>query len=182
MPSVLQLHEFSGLGHGTLKLARDWIGIDDIINAALRRTHDLLHNHPLIREVEPGLPLLYVHPALIEQALVNVIENAAKFSPDNGEIRIAAGREAGGILVTVSDNGPGIPPEEYTKVFDMFYTGNAGDRSKHGSGLGLAICHGMIGAHGGHIEARPSSRGQGTTIAIHLPLLEVPSEPKGASP
>jgi two-component system sensor histidine kinase KdpD len=60
----------------------------------------------------------------------------------------------------------------------MFFTGGEGDRGKYGSGLGLAICSGMIGAHGGRIEALPGSGGRGTTIAIHLPLLEPPVDDK----
>ncbi|MEY6432914.1 sensor histidine kinase KdpD [Thioalkalicoccus limnaeus] len=131
---IQNLLDMTRLGHGTLKLERDWIGIDDILNSALRRTRELLHDCRLIRHIEPGLPLVYVHPALIEQALVNVIENAAKFSPNGGEVRIAATRD--------------------------------------GSGLGLAICSGMIGAHGGRIEALPGPGGRGTTIAIHLPLID----------
>ena len=124
------------------------------------------------------MPLLYVHPALIEQTLVNVIENAAKFSPEGGEVRIAATAEDRELLITVSDEGPGIPTEQRVKVFDMFFTGGEGDRGIYGSGLGLAICSGMIGAHGGRIEALPGPHGRGTTIAIHLPLVELPAEDK----
>jgi len=175
---IQNLLDMTRLGHGTLKLERDWIGIDDILNSALRRTHELLHDCRLVRSIEPGLPLLYVHPALIEQALVNVIENAAKFSPKGGEIRVAATREDGTLLISVSDAGPGIPPEQREKVFNMFFTGGEGDRGKYGSGLGLAICNGMIGAHGGRIEALPGPGGRGTTIAIHLPLTEPPDDDK----
>ena len=78
---IQNLLDMTRLGHGTLKLERDWIGIDDILNSALRRTRELLRGCQLVRSIEPGLPLLYVHPALIEQALVNVIENAAQNSP-----------------------------------------------------------------------------------------------------
>lgn len=175
---IQNLLDMTRLGHGTLKLARDWIGIDDIVNSALRRTRELMRGCQLVRSIEPGLPLLYVHPALIEQALVNVIENAAKFSPENGEIRVAATREHSELRITVSDEGPGIPPEQWEKVFDMFFTGGEGDRGKHGSGLGLAICNGMIGAHGGRINAGSGPNGRGTTITIHLPLIEPPVEDK----
>ena len=85
---------------------------------------------------------------------------------------------SGELLISVSDEGPGIPPDQREKVFNMFFTGGEGDRGKHGSGLGLAICSGMIGAHGGRIEALPGPGGRGTTIAMHLPLIEPPSEDK----
>lgn len=173
---IQNLLDMTRLGHGTLKLERDWIGIDDILNAALRRTRELLHHCRLIRHIEPGLPLLYVHPALIEQALVNVIENAAKFSPEGGEVRVSATREDGELLIAVSDEGPGIPSDQREKVFNMFFTGGEGDRGKHGSGLGLAICSGMIGAHFGRIEVLPGPGGRGTTIATHLPLIEPPDD------
>lgn len=173
---IQNLLDMTRLGHGTLKLERDWIGIDDILNSALRRTRELLHHCRLIRHIEPGLPLLYVHPALIEQALVNVIENAAKFSPEGGEVRVAAMRDNGELLITVADEGPGIPSDHREKVFNMFFTGGEGDRGKHGSGLGLAICSGMIGAHGGRIEALPGPGGRGTTIATRLPLIEPPDD------
>ncbi|MEA3641248.1 MAG: sensor histidine kinase KdpD [Lamprobacter sp.] len=172
---IQNLLDMTRLGHGALKLERDWIGIDDILNSALRRTRELLSQCRLVRNIEPGLPLLYVHPALIEQALVNVIENAAKFSPDGGDVRVAAMRAGAELLIRVSDEGPGIPPDQREQVFDMFFTGGEGDRGKHGSGLGLAICSGMIGAHGGRIEALPGPGGRGTSIAIHLPLIEPPS-------
>lgn len=173
---IQNLLDMTRLGHGTLKLERDWIALNDIVAAALRRCRELLTNLHVVRSIPDDLPLLYVHPALIEQALVNVIENAARFSPSGGEIRISAGNENGELLIEISDQGPGIPPEQRRQVFDMFFTGGEGDRGRHGSGLGLAICHGMVGAHGGRIEALPGPRDQGATIAIHLPLLDMPDD------
>ncbi len=131
----------------------------------------------VVRDIPLDLPLLFVHPALIEQALVNVIENAARFSPVGGEIRISAKRDGSALLITVTDQGPGIPEAYRQRVFDMFFTGSDGDQGRYGSGLGLAICRGMIGAHGGSIEALAGSENTGTTIAIHLPLHEPPGEP-----
>ena len=172
---IQNLLDMTRLGHGAMKLERDWIGFNDILNSALRRTRELLRNTRVTRSIDSDLPLLYVHAALIEQALVNVLENAAKFSPPGGDVRITASRQGNELQVNLSDEGPGIPPEEREKVFDMFFTGGTGDRSKYGSGLGLAICSGMIGAHGGRIEALPGPGGRGTTIAIHLPLTEPPT-------
>ncbi|WP_421706007.1 DUF4118 domain-containing protein [Alloalcanivorax xenomutans] len=169
---IQNLLDMTRLGHGTLKLARDWIAPADLIAAALKRTAPLTANLTLHRQVEADLPLLFVHPALIEQVLVNLIENAAKFSPPGGEITLAARAEADRIVVEVSDQGPGIPEDQREKVFDMFFTGGDGDRGPYGSGLGLAICRGMIGAHGGTIEALPPANGSGAHIVITLPLME----------
>ena len=122
-----------------------------------------------------GLPLLYVHPALVEQGLFNILENAAKFSPPGVPVAVAADLVDGQLRIDISDRGPGIPEEERRRVFDMFYTVARGDRGAQGTGLGLAICQGMMGAHGGIVEALPGRDGVGTTIRITLPLIEPPS-------
>jgi two-component system sensor histidine kinase KdpD len=75
--------------------------------------------------------------------------------------------------IDVSDRGPGIPEDERARIFDMFYSVARGDRAPQGTGLGLAICRGMIGAHGGNVEALPGEAG-GTTIRIALPLPAAP--------
>ncbi len=173
---IENLLDMTRLGHGTLKLARDWVSLADLVGAALRRTRELFSTIAVIRDIPEELPLLYVHPALIEQALVNVIENAARFSPRNGELRIAGRRDGVQLLITVTDQGPGIPESDRKRVFDMFFSGERGDTGRYGSGLGLAICHGMIGAHGGSIEALAGPAGRGTTIAIRLPVHEPPAD------
>jgi len=173
---IQNLLDMTRLGNGTLNLNRDWIGIDDLVNSAIRRTHDLLRHCQLIRQLQPGLPLLFVNAALIEQVLVNVLENAAKFSPAGGRVTLTAKVIDQELLITVTDQGPGIPEEQREKVFNMFFTGGEGDRSKYGSGLGLAICNGMIGAHGGSIEALPGLDEVGTTIVIRLPLRDSPDQ------
>ena len=79
------------------------------------------------------------------------------------------------LCFAVSDQGPGIPPNERERIFDMFYTAARGDRGGQGTGLGLAICQGMIGAHGGHIRVAEGIDGQGTCITLCLPL---PAQPE----
>lgn len=175
---IENLLDMTRLGHGTLKLERDWVTLADIVAAALRRTRELLGGLSVIRDISADLPLLYVHPALIEQALVNVIENAARFSPVAGEVLIAGRREQDRLLIMVTDQGSGIPEKDRKRVFDMFFSGKGGDTGRHGSGLGLAICHGMIGAHGGSIEALAGPGDCGTTIAIRLPLYDLPEAPE----
>ncbi len=125
-------------------------------------------------EVPADLPLLYVHAALIEQALVNVLENAARFSPLRGRLLLSAGTTDGEVFFAVADEGPGIPQEEREKIFDMFYTAARGDRGGQGTGLGLAICQGMVGAHGGRISVADGLDGRGTCITLHLPLQAQP--------
>ncbi|WP_176475751.1 ATP-binding protein [Halomonas salipaludis] len=167
---IQNLLDMTRLGQGGLKLERDWIALDDLVASALKRLGPVLQRLEIRRAWPADLPLLYVHPALIEQALINVIENAARFSPPGGVLRIEAGHSPADIWLAVIDQGPGIEPHLRERVFDMFITGGEGDRGRHGSGLGLAICRGMLGAHAGSVTALPAPDGQGTRIVMRLPL------------
>jgi two-component system, OmpR family, sensor histidine kinase KdpD len=170
---IQNLLDMTRLGQGGLKLERDWISLDDLVTSALRRLSPLLQGLKVKRRWPEDLPLLHVHPALIEQALVNVVENAARFSPHGGTLSLEAGIESGELWLSVTDQGPGIEPQLRERVFDMFITGGEGDRGRHGSGLGLAICRGMLGAHAGTVVAEPGPEGRGTRIVMRLPLPEI---------
>ncbi|WP_448110451.1 DUF4118 domain-containing protein [Pseudomonas lini] len=171
---IQNLLDMTRLGHGALKLARDWVSPADIVGSSLNRLRAVLASLQVITEVPAELPLLYVHAALIEQALVNVLENAARFSPPRGRLELRAGATDSELFFSVSDEGPGIPEEERAKIFDMFYTAARGDRGGQGTGLGLAICQGMVGAHGGRISVTDGIEGRGTCITLHLPLQTQP--------
>ena len=172
---IQNLLDMTRLGHGALKLARDWVSPADIVGSSLNRLRAVLAPLQVSTDVPPELPLLFVHAALIEQALVNVLENAARFSPAHGRLQLRAGADDRELFFSVSDEGPGIPEEERAKIFDMFYTAARGDRGGQGTGLGLAICQGMVGAHGGRISVADGIEGRGTCITLHLPLQEQPA-------
>ncbi|HEK1769062.1 TPA: sensor histidine kinase KdpD [Pseudomonas putida] len=167
---IQNLLDMTRLGHGGLKLARDWVSPGDIVGSALNRLRAVLAPLRVDTEVPAELPLLFVHAALIEQALVNVLENAARFSPVNGRLALRVAVQDERLCFAVADQGPGIPVAEREKIFDMFYTAARGDRGGQGTGLGLAICQGMIGAHGGSILVGEGIDGQGTCITLCLPL------------
>jgi two-component system sensor histidine kinase KdpD len=171
---IQNLLDMTRLGHGALKLARDWVSPADIVGSALNRLRAVLASLQVSTEVPADLPLLFVHAALIEQALINVMENAARFSPPRGRLQLRAGADDSELFFSVSDEGPGIPEEERAKIFDMFYTAARGDRGGQGTGLGLAICQGMVGAHGGRISVADGIEGRGTCITLHLPLQAQP--------
>ncbi|MDD2098804.1 sensor histidine kinase [Pseudomonas putida] len=171
---IQNLLDMTRLGHGALKLARDWVSPADIVGSALNRLRAVLAPLQVSTEVPGELPLLFVHAALIEQALVNVLENAARFSPAHGRLQLRAGADDTELFFSVSDEGPGIPQDERAKIFDMFYTAARGDRGGQGTGLGLAICQGMVGAHGGRISVADGIEGRGTCITLHLPLQAQP--------
>ncbi len=170
---IQNLLDMTRLGHGTLKLNRDWTDSAEIVAAAVTRLRKLFPDLRVETVAPSEAVLLYVHPALIEQALFNILENAARFSPPDEPVRVSVRSTGERLLIDVSDRGPGIPEDERARIFDMFYSVSRGDRAPQGTGpgtgLGLAICRGMIGAHGGSVEALPGD-GIGTTIRISLPL------------
>ncbi|TBR36618.1 MULTISPECIES: sensor histidine kinase [Dyella] len=172
---IQNLLDMTRLGHGTLKLNRDWTDVAEIVGAAVHRLHKLFPDLRVDVALPPETLLLYAHPALIEQALFNILENAARFSPPGQPVRVQASRIGEQLRIDVTDRGPGIPEDERARIFDMFFSVSRGDRAPQGTGLGLAICRGMIGAHGGSVEALPGDGG-GTTIRITLPLPAPPQE------
>ncbi|NII55723.1 sensor histidine kinase KdpD [Luteibacter sp. SG786] len=172
---IQNLLDMTRLGHGALTLKRDWVDAGEIVAAAVSRMRKQFPETRVDMQLPPGTVLLHVHPALIEQALFNILENAARFSPPDEPVRVMVRVESGHLLVDVSDRGPGIPEDERERIFDMFHSVARGDRGKQGTGLGLAICRGMIGAHGGSVQALPHV-GAGTTIRVSLPLPAPPDD------
>jgi two-component system sensor histidine kinase KdpD len=166
---IQNLLDMTRLGHGGLKIRRDWIGIDELIGSAVTRLQRYQPLSRFVLKLPQRLRPVWVHPALIEQALFNVLENAAKFSPPTEVVTVEARIHEGALQIDVRDRGPGVPAGERERIFDMFYSVQRGDRGRQGTGLGLAICQGMIGAHGGTVEALPGSDSVGTTIRIMLP-------------
>ena len=179
---IQNLLDMTRLGHDGLSLNRDWIGVDELIGSAAGRLRRYQTDVLLDIDVAPGLEPAWVHPALVEQALFNVMENAAKFSPPHTPVSIAAraipapvpGDARAWLRIDVADRGPGIPDDERARIFDMFYTVERGDRGRKGTGLGLTICQGMIGAHGGAVTALRGPGGTGTLIRIELPMQQPP--------
>jgi len=169
---IQNLLDMTRLGHDGLKLSRDWIGVDELIGSAARRLQRYQPEALLKLDIPHDLPPIWVHPALVEQALFNVMENAAKFSPPGVAVEVRARMRDGELCIEVIDEGPGIPDAERQRIFDMFYSVERGDRGRQGTGLGLTICQGMIGAHGGHVEALPGRDGHGTLVRMTLPLLQ----------
>jgi two-component system, OmpR family, sensor histidine kinase KdpD len=179
---IQNLLDMTRLGHDGLSLNRDWIGVDELVGSAVARLRRYRPDVRVVLDLAPGLPPLWVHPALLEQALVNVLENAAGFSPPGEAITVIARLLPGAapdtaqdvLRIDVADRGPGIPDEERARIFDMFYSVERGDRGRKGTGLGLTICQGMVGAHGGAVSALRGPDGTGTLIRIELPLQRPP--------
>lgn len=175
---IQNLLDMTRLGQGTLALHRDWCDLNDIVASARRRLGACGNEVSLTVHVERDLPLLYVHAALIEQAVVNLLDNAFHHGDASSEVQIRGYRKGDVAQVDVIGRGPGIPEPERQKVFDMFYSVRHGDSKGHGTGLGLAIAQGMVGAHGGSIEALEGPGGVGTCMRIRLPIEPSPERSK----
>lgn len=176
---IQNLLDMTRLGQGKISLHRDWVDLHDIVSSAVNRMPETQKNWLLEIEIAADLPLLWVHGVLIEQALVNLLDNALRFSPVDGHVRLSARRIDEQVEILLCDEGPGIPAEDHEKIFDMFYTARQGDRgSLQGTGLGLAIVRGMIVAHGGTVHAEQGPAGQGTCMRILLPI----GQPEKAKP
>lgn len=172
---IQNLLDMTRLGHGALAIEREWIGLDELCGEVLPRLRKLYPAVEVQLHLPDNLPLLQVHPALLEQALFNVLDNAAKFSPPGSLLTLAGSVEEGRLQIDIGDRGPGIPAEDRLRIFDMFYTVERGDRVSQGTGLGLTICQGVVAAHGGSVRALAEHDGPGSTIRITLPLSEPPS-------
>ena len=170
------LLDMTKLGFGQLQLERDWVSVEEIMSVVKKRLKPLLTQNYLKEDINPKLPSLYVHAALLEQAIFNVIDNAIKFSPPHASIDIDCKKEGDNIVIAISDQGTGIPEEEREKVFERFHTAEKGDRRRSGSGLGLTICQGMIMAHGGRVSIHPNPKriedkhNPGCCVRIELPI------------
>jgi len=159
------------LGHEGLSLKRDWIGVDELIGSATRRLKRYKPDIQVVVQLPEQAISLYVHPALVEQAIFNVLENAANFSPPDEPVMIRASLlSEDEVKIEIEDRGAGIPEDERNRIFDMFYTMERGDRGKFGTGLGLTIVKAIIGAHMGTIEAFSGRQNKGTLIQIRLPI------------
>jgi signal transduction histidine kinase len=119
-------------------------------------------------EISESLPALQANPVRLRQVLDNVVGNAIKYSNKNGEVKVSIKAEGDQIILEVTDNGPGIPPNDQTHIFDKFYRGQNMDKQQ-GSGLGLAIVKSIVDAHQGRIWVE-STVGQGSSFFIVLPV------------
>ena len=144
--------------------------LGEIVGSALRRASKILARHQIELELAAGLPMLELDAVLFEQALFNLLDNAAKYSPDGTIIRIRSWRDQDAVCLEVLDEGDGIPPADLEHIFDKFYRAEKGDRVRAGTGLGLAISRGFVEALQGQITAANRTDRPGAVFAIRLPV------------
>jgi two-component system sensor histidine kinase KdpD len=171
---VRNLLDMTRIASGAVKVTKEWQPIEGVVGAALGRVDSVLKGRPVDVHVPPSLPLASIDAVLVEQVLINLLENAAKYTPSGTPIEISAHQDKSDIVMEVADRGPGIPPGLSDKIFEKFYR-LPREREGGGAGLGLAICRGVVEAHRGRIwvDARP---GGGAMFHFTLPIEGKPPE------
>lgn len=167
---VGDLLDMTRLEGGGLNIRADWTDTRDVLNAAAERVSRRLEARRMARDFPAKLSLVMLDQALLEQAVVNILENAIAYSPDGSRIELAAYEDRGSVVISIEDEGKGIPTEELQRVFDRFRRMEEPSDRQKGAGLGLAIAKGFVEAMGGRIAAAsPIADGHGTRILISLP-------------
>ena len=158
---------------GTMKLRLSAELLDDVVSEALRHINRKSVEHKIIVRQEEEFILVRADAQLVIQVMINIINNAVKYTPPGSEIVITTKKQDGMAVVEIGDNGPGIPDGEKTNIFDMFYTLNKGAvDSRRSLGLGLALCKSIISAHGGEILVL-DNQPAGSIFRFTLPIEEV---------
>jgi two-component system, OmpR family, sensor histidine kinase KdpD len=167
---ITNLLDVSRIEAGAIKISRQPSDVQDMVGAALEQLGNRIGTRPVNLEIPADLPYVSVDFGLIVQTLVNVLDNALKYSPEGSPLDIKARKFNGEMQIEIADRGIGIPAQDLAHVFDKFYRIQRPDNVA-GTGLGLSICKGIIEAHGGRIAAE-NRPGRGTIIRIILPLPE----------
>jgi two-component system, OmpR family, sensor histidine kinase KdpD len=172
---VHNLLDMARLQAGEIKLNREWQHVEEVVGSALRATKTVLGARHIEVSVPHDLPLVRFDAVLIERVLCNLLENAAKYTPNDATVRIEAHTRGDDLELSVTDNGPGLPPGKETEVFDKFMRGTT-ESSIAGVGLGLAICRSIVEAHGGKIRGERGAEG-GARFIVTLPIGTPPALP-----
>jgi two-component system sensor histidine kinase KdpD len=174
MRLVSNLLEMVRVESGALQVQREWQSVEEVIGVALLRLEERLRPHPVRTDIPADLPLVPMDGLLVEQALVNLLENSAKYSPAGAPIDVTATLDAAQLVIGIADRGPGVPPGEEERIFEKFYRSSDHQRVG-GAGLGLTIVRAIAQAHGGRAwaEARP---GGGAVFRLAMPLGGTPPE------
>jgi two-component system sensor histidine kinase KdpD len=156
---------------GTARLVHDWVAIEDIVGSAVERLRRYRDNARVSVGIDGAMAPIRVHGALVEQALLNVLDNAAKFSPPGTAVTLRAAQDANGDThIDVVDAGPGVSACQRERIFAFFESHDPQSRGRAGSGLGLAISRSILRAHGGDVVAvEPGDGAPGTRMRLTLP-------------
>ena len=166
LENILQM---SKLDAGAATPNRQWHVMEELVGSALHRTKRELIQHRVSVNLPNDLPLMLVDGLLIEQVFVNILENAARYTPQQSTVTIRAAPDGEFLRLSISDDGPGLPIGDEDRIFEKFYRANPTADGGRGSGLGLAICRAIVKAHRGMMTASNRPTG-GTEFVIRLPF------------
>jgi K+-sensing histidine kinase KdpD len=158
---------------GGVRLNKEWFPLEEVVGAALHRLQPQLYGRRIATDVPTSLPMIAMDDVLMEQVLINLVENAVKYTPPETPVEIAARRAANVVEVEVRDSGPGFGSAHKDRLFDKFFRGQTDN--VRGAGLGLAICRAIVDAHGGTIRAEDRPGG-GAVVRFTLPITEPPGK------
>jgi len=172
---VSNLLDITRLESGALDLHTEWTPLEEVVGAALNRREMATEAHRVRVSLPEDLPLVAMDGVLMEQLLLNLLDNALKYSPPGSPVDIKAWAAGKSLTLSVSDQGPGIPEGEEERIFEKLARGQAAS-NRPGAGLGLAICKGIVTAHHGRIQAVNHPHG-GAQFLVTLPLGTPPVMP-----
>jgi two-component system sensor histidine kinase KdpD len=155
-----------------VKPLTEWADPEDILNSAIERCRNRLADRHVVLDLPHDLPLIHIDPVLVQQALVQIFDNAVKYSHSGSRISVSARAQDGRMVVSVGDEGAGLTSAEQPKIWDRFVRGERHAATTSGSGLGLWIASAFIAANGGKMSAVSEGPGLGTTVAIELPVTQ----------
>lgn len=166
---VSDLMEISRIGSGDLPLHTEDVAPYMLVFGAVDSASPFAHRHRIVVKVPEDLPRIHVDVLRMNGVLVNLIQNATKYSEEGTSITINAGQSGDSIMFSVADEGVGIPGDSITRIFNMFYRIENGRKRSSGSGLGLAVCKAVVEAHRGEIWAE-SEPGKGSIFKFTVPI------------
>jgi len=166
---VANLLDMARVEAGALRLNIEPTDLTDAVAAAVQDTRRVLEGHEIQLDVRPDLPLVRVDAQLFHHVLINLLDNAGRYADPGSPIAIVATRTIGEVVLSILDQGPGLPAGRENAVFETFTRFEGSDRSKGGTGLGLAIVKGFAGAMGLSVEAANRGEPRGARLSLHFP-------------
>ncbi len=182
---VDDLLDVSRVSQGKVELRRERIALSELLKTSVEASDPLINaaRHELVVDLPDAEVWLDADLTRLSQVVSNLLNNAAKYTPEGGRIVLSARRDRGEVLITVSDNGIGIPSDMLPRVFDLFTQVRDNlDRSRGGLGIGLALVKQLVEMHGGAIVAESAGRGKGSAFRLRLPVTEPAPAPSAAEP
>jgi two-component system sensor histidine kinase KdpD len=168
---IQNILDASRISSNSLQAKREWAEPADFINAALQRCRNRLTNRAVEVTLPEELVLLRIDSVLMERALGQILDNAAKYSPPESPINVGGHLESGQFVISVADQGAGLDPEDRTLLGQKFFRGNRHAQVTSGLGLGFWIASAFIAANNGTIEATSGGVNKGMTVTVRLPVL-----------